>query len=159
MRWLLSALVGTAKAEEGVGVNEIPRRRLFHPQSIAAILAKTIDAEPLTYRGILMRSTLETDFARVLDRMGAEWIYEPRIYGRKGSGYLPDFQIVREGPACYIEVKPTAAEIPLARKRMEVIWRTEPEAVLTVACAEGSVFWVAVKGQPWAPFSEVWKHA
>jgi hypothetical protein len=106
-----------------------------------------------------MRSTLEVDFARHLDGLGAEWIYEPRIYGRKGSGYLPDFQIVREGPACYVEVKPTTAEVPLARKRMEVIWKTEPDAVLMVACAEGSTFWAAVKGQPWESFVDLWKHA
>ncbi|HEY4895231.1 MAG TPA: hypothetical protein VII01_04000 [Solirubrobacteraceae bacterium] len=128
-------------------------------QSLASILSKTIDPKPLTYRGVLMRSTLETDFARHLDHMDADWIYEPRIFGKKGSGYLPDFQIARDGPACYVEVKPTAAEVPLARLRMAVIWKTEPDAVLMVACAQGSAFWVAVKGQPWETFVELWKHA
>jgi predicted nuclease of restriction endonuclease-like RecB superfamily len=128
-------------------------------QSLAAILTKTIDPKPLTYRGVLMRSTLETDFARHLDQMGAEWIYEPRIYGVKGSGYLPDFQIIRHGPACYVEVKPTTAEVPLARERMEVIWKSEPEAVLLVSCAEGCTFWAGIKGEPWVSFTELWKHA
>lgn len=142
----------------GRGMSTGPRTRLYNPLSVAAIFREWIDSRPVEVRGVLMRSTLEANFAHHLDRMGAEWVYEPRIYGPKGAGYLPDFQIVREGPPCFVEVKPTLAEVPLAQERMEVIWDTEPGAVLMVACAEGCTFSAAVKGEPWSSFVELWKH-
>jgi hypothetical protein len=106
-----------------------------------------------------MRSTLESDFAQHLDELGVRWTYEPGIYGPKGSGYLPDFQILRSGPPCFVEVKPTLAEVPLAQERMEVIWDTEPDAVLVVACAEGSTYSAAVRDKSWTTWTELWKHA
>lgn len=134
-------------------------KRAWHPQSIAAILNGTLDSYPVTFDGVKMRSTLEADFARHLEKMGCRWAYEPRVFGPRGEGYLPDFRIRRAGPSCYIEVKPTLAEVPEAQRRMEVIWDTEPDAVLLVACAEGSTFSAAVKGEPWESFVELWKHA
>ena len=136
--------------------------RLSRPQSISSILSGTIDPVPLTYHGVLMRSTLETDFARHLDHLGVPWLYEPRVFGVKGSGYLPDFQVTTDdGVPCYVEVKPTLAEVPLAKQRMEVIWDHEINAVLLVACAEGSRFFAAssLPSLGWVEFTEVWKHA
>jgi hypothetical protein len=140
-------------------MRETPRQRLYNPPSVAAIIHNVIDPRPVEYHGQWMRSTLEADFARHLDQLGASWTYEPAIFGAKGTGYLPDFRVTRDdGSSLYIEVKPTKAEVPLASARMEVIWKDESDAMLMVACAEGSEFYVAVIGQPWESFIELWKH-
>lgn len=128
------------------------------PQHMREVLFGIIDAKPTEYRGILMRSRLEVDFARHLDDIGAVWTYEPRIFGTKGSGYLPDFVIERPDGYHFIEVKPTLEEVPLAKKRMEVIWATHPDAVLIVACAKNSQWFSAERGQPWESWIERWKH-
>jgi hypothetical protein len=110
------------------------------PTTLRAIMAGIIESKETVYRGVTMRSRLEADFARHLDNQGVEWRYEPAIYGPKGSGYLPDFQIDREDGPHFIEVKPTLRDVPEAARRMKVIWRTHPNATLVVACAEGSRF-------------------
>jgi hypothetical protein len=152
-------LAGVIPADASDGMSEEPRQRYRELQRVGAILAGSIDAKPPMYAGVAMRSKLEADFARHLDRLGIGWAYEPRVFGSKGSGYLPDFQITRDGVDFYIEVKPTLGEVPEARSRMEVIWKREPKAMLLVACAEGCTFWTAAKGKPWESFVELWKHA
>lgn len=122
------------------------------------IYSDRIESTTTEYHGVMMRSRLERDFAFHLDLQGIQWQYEPRIFGPRGKGYLPDFQIDREDGAHFIEVKPTLEEVPLARERMEVIWKTHPEAVLVVACAEESRFFAATVGHGWVSWVDRWKH-
>jgi hypothetical protein len=131
-------------------------RRFARPQSFAAIVAGLIDPTPHpVYRNVVMRSALETDLARHLDNSGVAWRYEPMIFG----DYLPDFEIVAVDPPTFIEVKPTLREVPRAKKRMAVIWRSHPTALLVVACAEGSRWFGAIAGGKWTPWVERWAHA
>ena len=137
----------------------IPPPKTTDVQSMGALIAGIIDPKATEYHGVTMRSRLEADFARHLDSMEVAWRYEPRIFGPVGSGYLPDFEIVREGgETCYVEVKPTRAEVRAAAKRMEVIWDDDPRAVLMVACAQGCEFFVAAGGSKWVSFVERWRH-
>jgi hypothetical protein len=133
----------------------MPRGRL---ERIGAVMEGLIDPRPAEYRGVRMRSQLEADFAHHLDRMGVAWRYEPAVYGPPGEGYLPDFELTRDGRACFIEVKPTLAEVPEAQRRMEVIWDADPDALLIVACAESCRFFEVLRGQPWRSFVERWAH-
>lgn len=112
-----------------------------------------------SYGGVEMRSHLEVAFARYLDRLGEEWVYEPRIYGRRGEGYLPDFQILRHHRPCFIEVKPTIARAEEAMQRMRVIWESHPDALLLIACAEESRFYDCIRGEPWRSWVERWEHS
>lgn len=129
--------------------------RYGRPQSLAAIFSGYIDPAPRPeYRGVVMRSRLETAFAAHLDSQGEEWTYEPAIYG----GYLPDFEIVHGVVPVFIEVKPTLREVPKAKRRMRAIWRHRPEAMLIVACAEQCRWFVATRGRPWVEFVERWAH-
>ncbi len=117
-----------------------------------------IESVTTEYHGVTMRSRLEADFAYHLDLEGATWAYEPRIFGPAGKGYLPDFRVDRPDGPHFIEVKPTLGEVPLAKKRMEVIWGTHPDAVLVVACAEESRFFAAAAGREWITWVDRWKH-
>ena len=138
----------------------IPDPKTDAPQSMRALFAGIIDPKAVEYHGVTMRSRLEADFAAHLHSLGVEWRYEPRIYGPNGSGYLPDFEVTRpDGRACFVEVKPTLAEVREAARRLEVIWSDDPEALLIVACAEGSQFFAAMAGGPWTSWVERWRHA
>lgn len=123
------------------------------PQSIAAIFAGYIDPVVAEYRGIRMRSTLETHFARHLDASGISWRYEPAVYDR----YLPDFELRADAPT-FVEVKPLLADVPVAKRRMRSILRHLPEAVLIVACAEQCRWFVSVAGGAWESWIERWAH-
>ena len=129
------------------------------PQSVKNIFAGIIGSKQTEYRGVVMRSRLETDFARQLDAWGIEWRYEPAIFGPVGQGYLPDFQLFREDGHHFVEVKPTLREVPKAKARMEVIWKSYPDAVLVVACGQGSRWFAAVAGGEWLGWVERWQHA
>lgn len=109
-----------------------------------------------TYRGIRFRSRLEVRFAWHLDQIGERWRYEPRIYGPKGRGYLPDFEILGAVRPTFIEVKPTRKEIEPAQLKMSVIWETHPDALLMVACEEGRWFSAAYLNSPWTAWQERW---
>lgn len=115
-------------------------------------------SRPVAYRGISMRSQLEADFAHFLDGKQVRWDYEPEYFGGPGEGYLPDFRIVRDTGATYVEVKPTIAEVPRAQKRLELVWERHPDATLLVVCGEGNNFYAALNGQPWESWTERWKH-
>jgi hypothetical protein len=83
---------------------------------------------PTTYRGILMRSRLEADYAAALDRIGADWEYEPECFASGDGQWLPDFYV----NGVWTELKPsdlTATEIAAQIRRISVIWESEPEAV------------------------------
>jgi hypothetical protein len=128
------------------------------PQSLAGVLTGVIDPRSVVYRGVRMRSRLEADFAYHLDRLETPWAYEPLLFETDGRAYLPDFQIVRDGRPCFIEVKPTLDKVPRAKQRMEFIWRAIPDAVLLVVCAEGSTFFAATRDESWRSWSERWVH-
>jgi hypothetical protein len=139
-------------------INGTPRHSTT-PQSLRGILAGIIDPKRTEYRGVTMRSRLEADFARQLDAQGIVWRYEPAIFGPVGQGYLPDFQLLRSDGHHFVEVKPTLREVPGAKARMTVIWDSYPDAVLIVACAEGSRYFAAVAGGEWTTWAERWSHA
>lgn len=128
------------------------------PQSLRAIFTGIIDPTKTEYRGFQFRSRLEADFALHLDALGVKWRYEPLMFGPSGSGYLPDFEVTRPTGPDWIEVKPRLVDVPLAQKRMEIIWGTYPDAALVVACAEESTFYSATAGQPWTSWVERWRH-
>ena len=48
---------------------------------------------PTTYKGISMRSRLEADVAKRLDKQAIRWKYEPGRYQDQDNTYLPDFEI------------------------------------------------------------------
>jgi len=138
----------------------VPTPRTDQPQSMLALFAGIIDPKQTEYHGVQMRSRLEADFAAHLDLTEVAWKYEPRIYGPKGNGYLPDFEVIRpDGRACFVEVKATKAEVRRAACRMEVIWQDDPEAILIIACAEGSTYYAAIAGGRWTSWVERWRHA
>lgn len=127
--------------------------------SIRAIFSGIIEAKTTTYHGIEMRSRLEADFARFLDMRGQTWTYEARPFFANGKGYLPDFQLERPDGYHFIEVKPTLAEVPAAKAKMQIIWETSPTALLIVACAQGCRWFACEKGQEWTTWVDLWKHA
>jgi hypothetical protein len=108
------------------------------------------------YNGVEMRSRLEVRFARHLSAIGEEWRYEPRVYGRRGHGYLPDFEILGAARPTFIEVKPTIAEAGAAELKMAVIWNVHRDALLVVACEEGCTYFGALRGGPWEQWQERW---
>lgn len=134
------------------------RRRRSFMERVGQLLSeqKTIKARPTTYKGVEFRSRLEARFAWHLDEQGEDWIYEPRRYGPKGRGYLPDFEIVGATFPTFIELKPTLAEVEAAKEKMAVIWDTHPDALLIVACAEGCWYHRAFLGGDWLTWQERW---
>lgn len=57
-----------------------------------------------TYKGIEMRSLLETRIAKLLDELDIEWEYEPKRYPvDKEQSYLPDFYLKNQD--LYLEAK------------------------------------------------------
>ncbi len=115
-----------------------------------------IAAIPTAYKGYTFRSRLELRFAFHLDGRGEQWKYEPRIYGPKGRGYLPDFELLGLSRPTFIEVKPTLAEIAGAQSKMSVIWDDNPDALLMVACWQGCTYSAALRGGPWESWQERW---
>jgi hypothetical protein len=88
-----------------------------------------------------MRSRLEARFAAILDADGFKWTYEPRAFADESGQYLPDFEVWMYGLTVptYIEVKPTFHLALKATARMEIIWSSEPEAILAVWLPDGDV--------------------
>jgi hypothetical protein len=92
-------------------------------------------ARPTTYRGIPMRSRLEASVAAELDRtLPGRWEYEPRAFADESGQYLPDFVV--DG-SMYVEVKPTIELALRATERMQIIWSSEPEAILVIFISQG----------------------
>ena len=135
-------------------------RRRSQLLSLKAIFAGIIDPKRTWYRGSWMRSRLEADFARHLDELRIVWRYEPAVFGPPGQGYLPDFQLLRHGdPPTFVEAKPTLREVAGAKRKMAVIWKDYPDAVLIVACAQGSRFFASEAGAEWISWVDRWSHA
>lgn len=129
------------------------------PQSLHAIIAGLIDPRRTEYRGVMMRSRIEADFAHHLDSQRIVWRHEPAIFGPRGEGYLPDFALLREDGPHFVEVKSTLREVPEAERRMAVIWDSLPDAVLIVACAEQSRWFASSARGEWITWVERWSHA
>lgn len=129
------------------------------PQRVGAVFSGIIDPKKAEFNGITMRSRLEVDFARHLSRQGISWTYEPAIFGPKGRGYLPDFELHLGVRRCYVEVKPTVQQAIQATSRMEIIWRDFSDATLIVVSAQESRYYAAQSGSPWTWWVERWQHA
>lgn len=132
-----------------------PRSR---PQSLHAIIGGFIDPIRTEYAGVRMRSRLEADFSAWLDAQRIPWRYEPAVYGPRGSGYLPDFQLHRDDGPHFVEVKPRMRDVEAAKRRMAIIWRDHPDAVLIVVCAQGSRWFACQPGGEWTSWVARWRH-
>jgi hypothetical protein len=102
---------------------------------VARELRVRAPSRPTLYKGILMRSRLEADYARHLDqeRDPLPWLYEPQCFASERGQYLPDFQIDPDTQPWYVEVKPfglTVAQIDQALDRMTILWSSNPNAML-----------------------------
>ena len=122
----------------------------------SALTAPTLTPRRTIYGGITFRSRLESRYALHLDQRGEQWRYEPAIYGPKGRGYLPDFEILGARYPTFIELKPKLDEVEPAKTKMSVIWDTHPDALLVVACAEGCWYFRAFRDGEWLSWQERW---
>ncbi len=125
------------------------------PVSVGEIQSGVYKGRKSTYKGIEFRSKLEVKFAWWLDDMGEQWRYEPRIYGPKGRGYLPDFEILGTDRPTFIEIKPTLALAERAKSKVSVIWEYEPRAVIVIATREHRTFFIGERGV-WDSWQERW---
>lgn len=105
-----------------------------------------IAARPTTYRGIKMRSRLEAHVASWLDREPFEgrWQYEPQAFANEHGQYLPDFYVDAPNGPMYIEVRPTLERGFLAMERMQIIWDSDPSAILLLLVSEDGEFGVGL---------------
>lgn len=106
-----------------------------------------IRARKTIYRGIEMRSRLEAHWAQRLDLGGFDWKYEPHCFADARGQYLPDFRWVEPRPGgrqkvVYVEIKPYVDQPEPICRRMEIIWSSEPEAVLILVEGHGDRFWM-----------------
>lgn len=99
------------------------------------VFDRTRRARPTLYKGIQMRSRTEAAYAARLDQAGLDWQYEPQCFADETRQYLPDFRIVDRGCTVYVEVKGALPldEVAAIQRRMEVIWTSEPTAMLVIA--------------------------
>lgn len=63
-----------------------------------------LDAIPVRYAGVSLRSTTEGRWAVFLDQIGVTWEYEPGAVNVAGRNRYVDFWL--PGLGCYLEVKP-----------------------------------------------------
>lgn len=97
-----------------------------------------------------MRSRTEAKWAAVFDAKGLLWEYEPRCFADGYVQYLPDFYLLDpSGEDIYAEIKGYPVDdIAAVQRRMEVVWASEPSAVLALFTLEGP--WVAYNdGEGW----------
>lgn len=104
-----------------------------------------LTARPTLYRGVLMRSRLEADFAAWLDGPAAyglfgsnQWQYEPLCFADPAGQYLPDFVVTGDTRTFYIEVKPVYLltsddEACALLDKMRPVWASDAECVLLLA--------------------------
>lgn len=115
-----------------------------------------IPARPTTYKGIRMRSRLEARVAASLDAEGLPWEYEPRAFANEHGQYLPDFLLLPHNARAeriYLEVKPTIESALAVMERMQIIWDSEPDAVLAIHTASGRRAMALSKDDPmWSWF-------
>lgn len=97
------------------------------------------------YRGNVLRSELEEDWAIHFDQMRVEWAYEPHTFqilqeGRKVL-YTPDFFIQLGRRWHYwVEVKPEGLEAELAKAYLFQEQRNEPMLVIIGSVEDHQIF-------------------
>lgn len=105
--------------------------------------SRFIPARPTVYKGIQMRSRLEAAWAQAIDTReyidedDVIWEYEPKCFANHAGQYLPDFLVQCGEHREYLEVKPliiTVHDLRYTQEQMEIIWSTEPDVHLTLAC-------------------------
>lgn len=87
-------------------------------------------ARPTVYKGKRMRSRLEATWAAFFDRHQMGWKYEPRAFASELGQYLPDFYVVGSEGGAYVEVKGVLPDAAAVRRRMEIIYHSDPNAQL-----------------------------
>ena len=88
-----------------------------------------IQAQPTTYKGIVMRSRLEADWAATLDQLAIEWLYEPQLLRLpSGQRYLPDFWLLELRTV--IEVK--GFGVPGMNKPVELAASVAPDFIVII---------------------------
>jgi hypothetical protein len=83
------------------------------------------------YKGIEMRSRLEADVAKFLDKHLINWKYEPMRFQDEKYSYLPDFMINYCNDLIFLEVKPTEEQAKNAIDQMTCILHKYPNAKLS----------------------------
>lgn len=109
-----------------------------------------LKARPTAYKGIRMRSRTEAAYAARLDGAGLSWEYEPRCFADETGQYLPDFRVTYHDSVAYVEVKGVLVDedvVPV-QERMEVIWASEPRALLVIAITSSGDSWHCHPNQP-----------
>lgn len=98
----------------------------------------TLTARPTIYNGIQMRSRLEATVASNFERWGYDWRYEYRAFASPDGQYLPDFELwIDNRLRTVVEVKGEMVDRPAeVFRRMEIVWRSEPNAYLLLIEAE-----------------------
>ena len=82
---------------------------------------------PTRYRSDMMRSRLETKWAKVFDFLGIEYYYEPQLYTFGDISYLPDFYLPQQD--VFFEAKGVMDETDI--KKIEGLARgTEKDIVI-----------------------------
>ena len=107
-------------------------------------ISAPLTARPTVYKGVEMRSRLEAHWAQRLDGLGADWVYESRAFADETGQYLPDFSLsLPTERTLYLEVKAVWPEdkIPALQRRMEIIWSSEPDALLMLSI--GARVWIS----------------
>jgi hypothetical protein len=91
-------------------------------------------ARKTTYKGIPMRSRTEALYAAAMDKANVQWMYEPRAFADENAQYLPDFAFSLFCRPVFLEVKGhlEPGEVGDVQRKMQVIWASMPEAVLTI---------------------------
>lgn len=77
-----------------------------------------------------MRSRLEAQWAAEFDSRGDAWDYEPCCFADESGQYLPDFRLHRADLTIYLEVRGYPCDPAASRRRMEIIWASDPTALL-----------------------------
>lgn len=114
-------------------------------------MTTVIPARPTTYKGIKMRSRLEARYAAELDRIGQAWTYEPRAYADSTGQFLPDFEVHLEAGTMFVEVRPTVTKGLQAMGQIEIIWSSEPDAILAIDIPDKLAF-IRLPGGSWECF-------
>lgn len=97
---------GMARREGRMGREDLAGPVSRRAGLVVEAAEETTEAQPTLYRGTLMRSRLEANWAATLDHYQIEWTYEPQLYRLpSGALYLPDFWLPAVGT--FIEVKGT----------------------------------------------------
>ena len=98
------------------------------PEHIANILGARWHGIRPEYQGIRFRSTYEVRFAKVCDRVGIVWEYEPKQFNLGTCSYLPDFYLPDLG--IFIELKGYFSEE--GKQKIALFRKLHPEFPLGV---------------------------